>query len=116
MCQYEAEEAPLTGESVPVNKTADVLTCDDQKTSPSRRPENMVYMEPIVYGRDVLSTGTGMNTRWVRLQMPSIRHRMEKLASAQTEPAQQDLKFRRDRHLCFYLCPGYHQELSGYQI
>ena len=52
----KAEEAPLTGESVPVNKTADVLTCDDQKTSPSATGKIwFIWAVPLSTDADVLS-------------------------------------------------------------
>ena len=58
----KAEEAALTGESVPVNKTADALPeCDNV---PLGDRKNMVYMgSTVVYGRGVaVVTETGMNT------------------------------------------------------
>ncbi len=77
----KAEEAPLTGESVPVNKTADVLTCDDQKTSPSATGKYMVYMgSTIVYGRGrAVVTGTGMNT-----EMGKIADALDKAQDGET--------------------------------
>ena len=50
------EEAALTGESVPVNKAAELLSLGDRK--------NMVYMgSTVVYGRGkAVLTGTGMDT------------------------------------------------------
>ncbi|MBQ8894005.1 MAG: calcium-translocating P-type ATPase, PMCA-type [Clostridia bacterium] len=58
------EEAALTGESVPVNKTADALTLRNEKDVPLGDRVNMVYMgSTVVYGRGVaVVTGTGMNT------------------------------------------------------
>ncbi len=60
----KVEEAALTGESVPVVKTTDVLKNVDGKDIPLGDRKNMVYMGSIVvYGRGrVLVTGTGMNT------------------------------------------------------
>ena len=60
----KAEEAALTGESVPVNKTADVLEIEDGKDVPLGDRKNMAYMgSTIVYGRGkAVITGTGMNT------------------------------------------------------
>ena len=60
----KAEEAALTGESVPVNKTSDVLVVEDGKDIPLGDRKNMVYMgSTIVYGRGkAVITGTGMNT------------------------------------------------------
>ncbi len=58
------EEAALTGESVPVTKTADVIPCEDGKEVPLGDRKNMVYMgSTVVYGRGlVVVTATGMNT------------------------------------------------------
>ena len=58
----KAEEAALTGESVPVNKTADALPVCDNVPLGDRK--NMVYMgSTVVYGRGVaVVTETGMNT------------------------------------------------------
>ncbi len=58
----KAEEAALTGESVPVNKTADALPACDNVPLGDRK--NMVYMgSTVVYGRGVaVVTETGMNT------------------------------------------------------
>ncbi|MBQ7283309.1 MAG: HAD-IC family P-type ATPase, partial [Oscillospiraceae bacterium] len=60
----KAEEAALTGESVPVNKTADVLETEEGKDVPLGDRKNMVYMgSTIVYGRGkAVITGTGMKT------------------------------------------------------
>lgn len=58
------EEAALTGESVPVNKTVDVLQAENGKDVPLGDRKNMVYMgSTVVYGRGkAVITGTGMNT------------------------------------------------------
>ncbi len=61
----KAEEAALTGESVPSQKEEEVLTIeDDSKDVPLGDRKNMVYMgSTIVYGRGAaVITGTGMNT------------------------------------------------------
>ncbi len=60
----KVEEAALTGESVPVNKSADTLDLGDKKDVPLGDRVNMVYMgSTVVYGRGVaVVTGTGMNT------------------------------------------------------
>ena len=60
----KAEEAALTGESVPVNKTSEVLDIKDGKDIPLGDRKNMVYMgSTIVYGRGkAVITGTGMKT------------------------------------------------------
>jgi len=60
----KAEEAALTGESVPVTKTEEVLETEDGKDVPLGDRKNMVYMgSTIAYGRGkAVITGTGMNT------------------------------------------------------
>ena len=58
------EEAALTGESVPVTKTADTLELGDRKDISLGDRKNMVYMgSTVVYGRgSAVVVGTGMNT------------------------------------------------------
>lgn len=59
------EEAALTGESVPVTKTAEILRSEAaEKDIPLGDRKNMVYMgSSVVYGRGrAVITGTGMNT------------------------------------------------------
>ncbi len=59
------EEAALTGESVPVNKTADALEMSaGAKDIPLGDRKNMVYMgSTVVYGRGIIVvTATGMDT------------------------------------------------------
>ena len=60
----KVEEAALTGESVPVTKTIEVLSSNDGKDVPLGDRKNMVYMgSTVVYGRGrAVITGTGMNT------------------------------------------------------
>ena len=60
----KVEEAALTGESVPVNKSAETIDLGDKKDVPLGDRVNMVYMgSTVVYGRGVaVVTGTGMNT------------------------------------------------------
>ena len=61
----KAEEAALTGESVPVSKIADVLMCRDSETDVTLGDrKNMLYSgSTIVYGRGkAVVTATGMNT------------------------------------------------------
>lgn len=58
------EEAALTGESVPVNKTVDMLMQSGDKDIPLGDRRNMVYMgSTVVYGRGkAVLTATGMQT------------------------------------------------------
>ena len=58
------EEAALTGESVPVNKIADILKRGADEDVPLGDRKNMCYMgSTAVYGRGkMVVTGTGMNT------------------------------------------------------
>lgn len=77
----KAEEAALTGESVPVNKTADALSCGDQKEISLGDRKNMVYMgSTVVYGRGrAVVTGTGMNT-----EMGKIADALDKAQDGET--------------------------------
>ena len=61
----KVEEAPLTGESVPVNKFIDIIYLRDGKADvPLGDRKNMLYMgSTVVYGRGVaVVTATGMDT------------------------------------------------------
>lgn len=61
----KCEEAAMTGESVPAEKSTETLTLKgDQKEVPLGDRVNMVYMgSTVVYGRGkAVITGTGMNT------------------------------------------------------
>ena len=60
----KAEEAALTGESVPANKTDETLTLGDKKDVPLGDRKNMCYTgSTIVYGRArAVVTATGMDT------------------------------------------------------
>ena len=60
----KSEEAALTGESVPVTKTDEVLVAEEGADIPLADRKNMVYMgSTIVYGRGkAVITATGMNT------------------------------------------------------
>ena len=75
------EEAALTGESVPVNKTADVLTSGAASEVPLGDRKNMVYMgSTVVYGRGrAVITGTGMKT-----EMGKIAHVLTQSADEST--------------------------------
>lgn len=63
------EEAALTGESVPVTKTDDILTAEKGKDISLGDRKNMVYMgSTVVYGRGcAIVTHTGMNTQMGRI-------------------------------------------------
>ena len=58
------EEAALTGESVPVDKTDQQLSLGDQKEIPLGDRKNMIYMgSTVVYGRGMaVICDTGMDT------------------------------------------------------
>lgn len=58
------EEAPLTGESVPVEKLVDILELNGEADIPLGDRKNMMYMgSTVVYGRGrAVVTGTGMHT------------------------------------------------------
>ena len=60
----KSEESALTGESVPVNKSIDVIQTKNNEDVPLGDRKNMVYMgSTIVYGRGVaVVVATGMNT------------------------------------------------------
>ena len=60
----KAEEAALTGESVPAEKISSVLSTGEAKDVPLGDRRNMVYTgSTVVYGRGrAVVTGTGMNT------------------------------------------------------
>lgn len=77
------EEAALTGESVPVNKTDDAIAGDKEVSLGDRK--NMVYMgSVVVYGRGkAVVTATGMNTE------------MGKIATALTEAKEEDTPLQR---------------------
>src|SRR5699024_5060162 len=57
----KVEEAALTGESVPVEKHAEALACEEGKAIPLGDRKNMVYMgSTAVYGRaEAVVTSTG---------------------------------------------------------
>ena len=75
------EEAALTGESVPVTKTKEVLISKDNKDIPLGDRKNMVYMgSTVVYGRGrAVITGSGMNT-----EMGKIADALSKAKDGQT--------------------------------
>ena len=65
----KVEEAALTGESVPVDKTAEAISLGDEKDIPLGDRKNMVYMgSTVVYGRGkYVVTATGMDTEMGRI-------------------------------------------------
>ncbi len=75
------EEAALTGESVPVTKTKEVLISKDNKDIPLGDRKNMVYMgSTVVYGRGrAVITDSGMNT-----EMGKIADALSKAKDGQT--------------------------------
>ncbi|MEA4816038.1 MAG: cation-translocating P-type ATPase [Lachnospiraceae bacterium] len=77
----KAEEAALTGESVPVSKTSDTISSEDGKDVPLGDRKNMVYMgSTIVYGRGkAVVTGIGMDT-----EMGKIADELSKAEEGQT--------------------------------
>ena len=81
------EEAALTGESVPVNKTADPLNTGTGSEISLGDRKNMVYMgSTVVYGRGrAVITGTGMET-----EMGKIAHVLTQSAD-ETTPLQKRL-------------------------
>lgn len=83
----KAEEAALTGESVPVNKTADVINADGSDDVPLGDRKNMCYMgSNIVYGHGkAVVTAIGMDT-----QMGKIADALQNAEDGQT-PLQQKL-------------------------
>ena len=83
----KVEEAALTGESIDVEKTADVIEAASNGDVPLGDRKNMVYMgSSITYGRgQAVVTGTGMNT-----QMGSIADALHNAADEET-PLQKKL-------------------------
>lgn len=81
------EEAALTGESVPVNKTIDTLMLQQNKDVPLGDRKNMVYMgSTVVYGRGkAVIAATGMDT-----EMGKIAHALTQAVDGQT-PLQKKL-------------------------
>ena len=77
----QAEEAALTGESVPVNKQVETIEDLTGKECPLGDRVNMVYMgSTIVYGRGyAVITATGMDT-----EMGKIADALTKAESGQT--------------------------------
>ena len=85
----KVEESALTGESVPVTKTAAVLEAGESKDVPLADRKNMVYMgSTVVYGRGrVVITGTGMSTEMGKIA-DAIAQAEEELTPLQIKLAQ----------------------------
>lgn len=83
----KVEEAALTGESVPAEKTASAITLKNGETVPINDRKNMVYTgSSVVYGRgQAVITATGMDT-----QMGSIAQSIAKTSDEKT-PLQKKL-------------------------
>ena len=77
----QIEEAPLTGESVPVSKFIDVIGLEGRSDVPLGDRKNMVYMgSTVVYGRgSAVITATGMDT-----EMGKIADALTKAEEGQT--------------------------------
>lgn len=77
----QIEEAALTGESVPVYKTAEVISLGDAKDVPLGDRKNMIYMgSTVVYGRGkAVVTAVGMDT-----EMGKIADALSQAESGQT--------------------------------
>ena len=94
----KAEEAALTGESVPVNKTAEILDSkSDAEDIPLGDRKNMVYMgSTIVYGRGVaVVVATGMDTEMGKIA--------DALAQAQNEQTPLQIKLSQLSKILTYL-------------
>ena len=85
----KVEEAALTGESVPVTKTAEALELGGAKDIPLADRRNMVYMgSTVVYGRGrVVITDTGMSTEMGKIA-DAISQAEEELTPLQIKLAQ----------------------------
>lgn len=93
----KAEEAALTGESVPVNKNIDVLESKGDEDVPLGDRKNMVYMgSTIVYGRGTaIVVATGMDTEMGKIA--------DALAQAQNEQTPLQIKLSQLSKILTYL-------------
>ena len=96
----KVEEAALTGESVPVNKTSDALSLGDAKDVPLGDRKNMVYMgSTVVYGRGrAVVTATGMETEMGKIA--------DALTSAQDEETPLQKKLNQLSKILSFLVLG----------
>jgi len=83
------EEAALTGESVPVTKTAEALSAAEGQDVPLGDRKNMVFMgSTVVYGRGTaVVTGTGMDTEMGKIA-DALSHAQEGKTPLQIKLAQ----------------------------
>ncbi|MBR6681509.1 MAG: cation-translocating P-type ATPase [Clostridia bacterium] len=93
----KAEEAALTGESVPVNKHIDALEANEDADVPLGDRKNMVYMgSTIVYGRGAaVIVATGMDTEMGKIA--------DALAQAQNEQTPLQIKLAQLSKVLTYL-------------
>ncbi|NLL56088.1 MAG: calcium-translocating P-type ATPase, PMCA-type [Clostridiales bacterium] len=103
-----AEEAALTGESVPVNKTDQALTADEAASLGDRK--NMVYMgSAIVYGRGrAVVTATGMDTEMGKIASA--------LTSAKEESTPLQVKLNQLSKVLTYLVLGICAVMFAYNL
>ncbi|HKL73572.1 MAG TPA: calcium-translocating P-type ATPase, PMCA-type, partial [Clostridia bacterium] len=103
-----AEEAALTGESVPVNKTDDVIQSDKEVSLGDRR--NMVYMGSIiVYGRGkAIVTATGMDTEMGKIATA--------LTNAKEEATPLQIKLNQLSKVLTYLVLGICVAMFGFNL
>lgn len=96
----KVEEAALTGESVPVNKTIDALSANIDGTVPLGDRKNMVFMgSTVVYGRGkAVITSTGMDTEMGKIA--------DALANAQESKTPLQIKLAGLSKILTYLVIG----------
>lgn len=94
------EEAALTGESVPVNKTAEALSLKNEKEVPLGDRKNMAYMgSTVVYGRGrAVVVATGMKTEMGKIA--------DALANAKQSDTPLQIKLRQLSKILTYLVVG----------
>ena len=96
----KAEESALTGESVPANKTAEVLQARENGDIPLGDRSNMVYMgSTVVYGHGkAVVTATGMNTEMGKIA--------DALTKAEDEKTPLQMKLAELSRILTYLVIG----------